>query len=96
MKLPDAFTDACERLGSSLTEHRLHVNIAAQTLTHFHGDTTNTFAVSTSKRGAGQQIDSLQPTLGLHRIVEKIGANDPIGTIFKGRKPIANGGKWRY
>ena len=95
MKLPDAFTDACERLGASLTEHRLHVNIAAQTLTHFHGDTTNTFPASTSKRGAGQQTGSFQTPLGLHRIVEKIGANEPLGTIFKGRRPIGTGGKGR-
>jgi len=88
MKLPDAFTDACERLGASLTEHCLHVNVAAQTLTHFHGDTANTLTASTSKRGTGQQIDSFQTPLGLHRIVEKIGANEPIGTIFKGRRPI--------
>ena len=95
MKLPDAFTDACERLGASLTEHNLHVNVAAQTLTHFYGNTANTFTASTSKRGAGQKIDSLQTPLGLHRIVEKIGANEPIGTIFKGRRPIGTGGKGR-
>ena len=93
MKLPAAFGDACERLGVSLTEHCLYVNVAAQTLTQFHGVTANTFTASTSKRGTGQQTDSFQTPLGLHRIAEKIGADKPIGTIFKGRRPIGPDGK---
>ena len=93
MNLPPAFNVACARLNISITEHCLHVNVAAQTLTHFHGDTANTFTTSTSKRGTGQQIDSFQTPLGLHRIAGKIGADEPVGTIFKGRRPVGTDGK---
>ena len=93
MNLPTAFSDTCARLNISITVHCLHVNVAAQTLTHFHGNTANTFTTSTSKRGTGQQTDSFQTPLGLHRIAEKIGAGKPIGTIFKGRRPVGTDGK---
>ncbi len=93
MNLPAAFTDACARLEIPITDHCLHVNVAAQTLTHFHGDTAEEFTASTSKNGTGQQMDLFQTPLGLHRIAEKIGAGEPIGTIFKGRKPIGTNGK---
>lgn len=93
MNLPTAFTSACERLGVPFTDPCLHVNVAAQTLTHFHGDTAEVFTASTSKRGTGQQMNSFQTPLGLHRVAEKIGAGEPVGTIFKGRQPVGINGK---
>ena len=93
MNLPAAFTEACARLHIPLTDHCLHVNVTAQTLTHFHGDTAETFTASTSKHGTGQQMDSFQTPLGLHCVAEKIGAGSPVGTIFKGRKSIGTNGK---
>ena len=93
MNLPPVFQAACERLNHPPTNHCLHVNVATQTLTHFHGDTTNTFTASTSKRGTGQRMDSFQTPLGLHCVCEKIGAGEPVGTIFKGRKPVGTVGK---
>ena len=93
MNLPAAFTEACARLDIPLTDHCLHVNVTTQTLTHFHGDTAKTFTASTSKHGTGQQMDSFQTPLGLHCVVEKIGAGSPVGTIFKGRKSIGTNGK---
>ena len=93
MNLPPAFSDTCARLNISITVHCRHVNVTAQTLTHFHGDTANIFTASTSKRGTGQQMDSFGTPLGLHRIAGKIGADEPIGTIFKGRHPVGTDGK---
>jgi hypothetical protein len=43
--------------------------------------------VSTATAGAGEEPESFRTPRGLHRIVEKIGAGEPIGTVFKGRKP---------
>src|SRR5262249_24457217 len=44
--------------------------------------------VSTSRFGTGQQSGSFQTPLGLHQIAEKIGAGQPIGTVFKSRQPV--------
>ncbi|MCI0737757.1 MAG: L,D-transpeptidase [Gemmataceae bacterium] len=46
------------------------------------------YRVSTSRFGVGQVINSRQTPLGLHRIARKIGGGYPIGTVFRGRKPI--------
>ena len=43
---------------------------------------------STSRFGIGQVEGSFGTPLGLHRVVEKIGGGWPVGTVFKGRKPI--------
>ena len=48
------------------------------------------YAVSTSKFGLGNLNDSFKTPVGLHIIVEKIGNEMPIFTIFKGRKPVGN------
>ena len=44
------------------------------------------YPISTSKYGIGNQAHSNKTPLGLHRIEEKIGANAPLGTIFKARQ----------
>jgi lipoprotein-anchoring transpeptidase ErfK/SrfK len=93
MNLPAPFQDACERWDQSPTNHCLYVNIAEQTLTHFHDKSAQILVTSTAARGTGQKKDSNKTPLGLHRIAEKIGENKPIGTIFKGRKAIATNGK---
>ena len=93
MNLPAAFMEVCEQHGHTLTEHCLHVKVAAQTLTHYHGDQSNTLTASTAVNGTGQQAGSLQTPLGLHRVCEKIGDNEPVGTVFKGRQPKRRDGK---
>jgi len=49
--------------------------------------------VSTSRFGIGQVSNSKRTPLGLHRVAEKIGAGEPIGTVFRGR--IAVGLTWQ-
>ena len=48
------------------------------------------YDVSTYKFGIGNLNDSFKTPVGLHTIVEKIGNEMPIFTIFKGRKPVGN------
>jgi hypothetical protein len=46
------------------------------------------FRCSTSRFGISQIAGSKGTPLGLHRIVEKIGAGWPAGTVFQNRKPV--------
>ena len=45
------------------------------------------YPISTSRHGLGQQQGSFQTPVGLHRIAQKIGEGEPVGRVFKGRKP---------
>lgn len=47
------------------------------------------YPISTSRHGLGQQQGSFQTPVGLHRIAEKIGDGEPVGRVFKGRKPTS-------
>ena len=47
-----------------------------------------TFPCSTSRFGISQVAGSNGTPLGLHRIAEKIGGGWPVGTVFRGRKPV--------
>ena len=51
------------------------------------------FRISTSRFGVGQRAGSNQTPLGLHRIAEKIGGGQPLGTVFRSRQVI--GLTWR-
>ncbi len=46
------------------------------------------FRISTSRYGTGQAAHSNRTPLGLHRIAVKIGAGQPVGTVFEGRRPV--------
>ena len=46
------------------------------------------YRVSTAAKGAGQEINSNRTPLGLHRVAEKIGGGQPIGTVFRNRQPV--------
>lgn len=45
------------------------------------------YAISTAKKGGGEQMGSLRTPRGQHVIAEKIGANCPLNTVFIGRQP---------
>ena len=93
MNLPPAFHAACERLTHAPTDHCLWVNVTKQSLTHFHENGNPSFIISTSTHGTGQKLDTFKTPLGLHRVAEKIGDGKPVGTIFRGRKPVGTNGK---
>ncbi len=45
------------------------------------------YRVSTAEKGIGNRIDSFKTPFGIHRIRQKIGGNEPCGTIFEARTP---------
>src|SRR5256885_11604402 len=62
------------------------VSIADQKLALVEsGESVAQFAVSTSKFGVGDRPGSYATPLGLLEIASKIGANVPLGTVFKSR-----------
>lgn len=64
------------------------VSVPDQTLALVDGGVvTARFPVSTSKFGVGDHPGSYATPLGSMAIASKIGANAPLGTVFKSRKP---------
>lgn len=49
------------------------------------GEQTQSWPISTAAAGFGNRQDSGQTPVGLHRIVECIGAGEPCGMVFRGR-----------
>jgi hypothetical protein len=85
------FISACGKNVITPTQFILIVNIAGQTASLFEQNKfVKKFPCSTSRFGIGQTEGSQRTPLGLHRIVEKIGAGEPAGTVFKGRKVIGH------
>jgi lipoprotein-anchoring transpeptidase ErfK/SrfK len=54
------------------------------------GRLTATYPISSSAVGIGSADGSNRTPLGLHKIAEKFGDNEPIGMIFKSRRPTGN------
>jgi L,D-transpeptidase-like protein len=89
------FISACEKNGIAPTQFVLLVNIAEQTVSLFERFSASwrlgsKIRCSTSRFGIGQTEGSNCTPLGLHRIVEKIGAGAPTGTVFKSRKAVGH------
>lgn len=67
---------------------QLHINIAEQTLIlRKQQIEVCRYTISTAKNGIGSQQDSGCTPLGQHIIAQKIGANEPINSVFIGRVP---------
>jgi len=82
---------ACKKHDVVPTRFILVVNVAGQTVSIFEeGELVKNLPCSTSRFGIGQTEGSNRTPLGLHRIAEKIGAGEPAGTVFKGRKVIGH------
>ena len=66
----------------------LVIDIAQQTLILYqHNKKMDQYTVSTAKNGIGSRQDSGCTPLGKHLIAKKIGASEPINTVFIGRVP---------
>jgi lipoprotein-anchoring transpeptidase ErfK/SrfK len=66
----------------------LDVSIANQRLALIeNGQTVKTYPVSTAKNGPGERKGSECTPRGWHRVRAKIGAGQPVFTVFKGRRP---------
>ncbi len=79
---------SCERLGIKPADRLLLVRISAQTLQFFRrGELLRALPVSTSAKPPSNVKDSLGTPRGLHEIAERIGGEQPLGMVFKGRRP---------
>ena len=90
--LKDCFR-RCRQLGVPLSRYAIVVNIGTQAVSVYEKKSgahclQSRFRCSTSRFGIGQREGTNRTPLGLHRVVEKIGGGWPVGTVFKGRKPI--------
>lgn len=106
VRLPNGFDIACRTRGLKPTRFLVTVAVRTQSLQVLEqtsdqssGNFPKSYQcrhaclVSTSRFGAGQKMGSNQTPLGLHRIAEKIGAGQPIGTVYRSRRPV--GLTWR-
>ncbi len=88
---PEKCLATCQKLGVAPTKYVLTVSVARQTLSLFEdGQFVKRFPCSTSRFGIGQIIGSNRTPLGLHRIAEKIGGGEPVGTVFQSRQPVGH------
>jgi hypothetical protein len=100
-RVPAELVHACRRLDVLPPRFIFCVNIATQRMrlfekaalggAHFqfpHYGFIREYVISTSRFGIGQEKDSNQTPLGLHRIAQKIGAGEILGTVFRGRRPV--------
>jgi L,D-transpeptidase YbiS len=51
------------------------------------GAVFKSYAIATSKNGAGERAGSYQTPRGAHLIRAKIGTGAPLGAVFRGRRP---------
>jgi len=66
----------------------IEINIKSQMLTVFNEEQQlMNFAVATARNGVGEQNGSEQTPRGWHVIRAKIGADQPVNTVFVGRRP---------
>lgn len=78
----------CERLGIKPADRLLLVRISAQTLQLYRrGELIRAYPVSTSAKPPSNVKDSLGTPRGLHEIAERVGGEQPLGMVFKGRRP---------
>jgi hypothetical protein len=81
---------SCQALSITPTRRQLIVSIEHQVMGVIEdGILRRVFTISTSKKPPSCIAESLGTPLGLHAVADKIGANAPLGMVFKGR--IATG-----
>lgn len=71
------------------SEPTICVSVPQQRLDLVTGDqVVVSYPISTSRFGLGVEAGSMKTPLGTFRVAEKIGADAPPGTIFRGRVPL--------
>ena len=64
------------------------VDISTQTLFVLKSkNILHSYSISTAVNGVGEEKDSEKTPCGKHIIRAKIGADSPVGTVFRGRRP---------
>lgn len=67
----------------------IRISVADQRLDLVAGDSVlASYPVSTSRFGLGSEEGSMKTPLGRFQIAEKIGADQPVGTVFRSRQPL--------
>ncbi|MDD5579011.1 MAG: L,D-transpeptidase [Methylobacter sp.] len=70
------------------TDSFLDISISMQQLSIIeNGQVLQAYPVSTAKKGAGEQMGSECTPTGWHKIRVKIGAGQPLHSVFRGRRP---------
>ncbi len=78
----------CAALGIKPADRFLLVRIATQTLQFFRrGQLVRAYVISTSAKPPSNLENSLGTPRGLHEIAERLGGEQPVGMVFKGRRP---------
>lgn len=69
--------------------HRIEISLPDQTLLllGIDGVILNSFQISTAKNGAGEQYGSFCTPRGSHLVRAKIGAGQPVNSVFVRRRP---------
>src|SRR5438874_2213885 len=71
---------------------KIHISIRNQRLTLKRGNTPiRRYPISTSRFGIGSEEGSMKTPTGRFRVVEKIGAELPLDTVFQSRVPLQSG-----
>ena len=71
-----------------MTERSLRVSLAEQRLDLVeNGNIVKRYTVSTSRYGAGEQAGSFKTPRGRHVVRARIGAGQPLGAVYVGRRP---------
>ncbi|QEA39830.1 L,D-transpeptidase [Pistricoccus aurantiacus] len=66
----------------------LEIDLSAQCLQLWRDDEImKTFPISSGQAGIGQQSGSGRTPLGWHYVRARIGANQPVGAVYRGRRP---------
>lgn len=91
MDLYEKITAACKKANFAVGKHCIYVSVCEQKFYLFcDGQLVKTYLCSTSRAPQSCVKDSLGTPWGLHYIVEKIGAGEPLDTVFKGRKNVGS------
>ena len=78
-----------------MSSYKIRIDTKEQTLQLLRDQRViHQFPISTSRFGLGEGSGSLQTPLGRFRIYEKIGGDQPLNTVFRGREPAANPPDW--
>ncbi len=69
-------------------QNYLDINIATQLMSvYLDGNRMQSYPISTAKKGAGELKGSECTPTGWHKIRAKIGTDQPINSVFVGRRP---------
>ena len=74
-------------LADTLPQRYIEICITTQTLNLIENNTVlQSYPVSTAKNGVGQAMGSECTPLGWHKIRARIGDNQPLNSVFVGRR----------